>query len=155
MYTAKHVRLSLSFRGTATTRDEERPPAQSHRRREDSRLKFRLEEIDGEPHAVVEGVGATEETLLRHFLLPAPHFVPDVLYEISLIERRAVESSGFETALVDVRLLTDRVVIKSKIRDEGEGEESEAVIPLDEAKLALLEWGAALQRWRMEREKGS
>jgi hypothetical protein len=116
-------------------------------------LKFRLEEIDGEPHAVVEGVGATEETVLSHFLLPALHFVPDVLYEISLVERLAVEASGFETELVDVTILPDRVSIMSKLSMGGAGQLTGVTLPLDEAKLMLLEWGAALQRWRMESKK--
>ena len=116
-------------------------------------MKFRLEEIDGEPRAIVEGVGTIEEALLGHFLLPAPHFVPDVLYEISLVERLAVEASGFETELVDVRIMTDRVSIMSKLRMGGAGQPAGVTLPLDEAKLMLLEWGAALQRWRMERKE--
>jgi hypothetical protein len=117
-------------------------------------LNIRLEEIDGEPRAVMEGAGAAGEALLSHFLLPAPHFVPDVLYEVSLVERLAVESSGFETDLVDVRILPDRVIIKSKLLVEDGVEQPAVAVPLDEAKLALLEWGAALQRWRTGRKDG-
>jgi hypothetical protein len=116
-------------------------------------LNLSLEEIDGEPQVVVEGASQDEETLLQYFLHPAPHFVPDVLYEISLVERLAVASSGFETDLVDVQILPDRVIIKSKLMIEGTGEPMGVALPLDEAKLMLLDWGAALQRWRMERKK--
>ena len=123
------------------------------RQHDDPRLNFRLEEIDGEPQAVIDGVGRDEEALLQRFLLPAAHFIPDVLYEISLVERLAVGSSGFETDIIDVQILPDRVSIKSKLRMEGAGEPAGVSLPLDEAKLMLLEWGAALQRWRMEKEK--
>jgi hypothetical protein len=116
-------------------------------------LKFRLEEIDGEPRAAIDGAGRDEEALLQQFLLPAVHFVPDVLYEISLVERLAVESSGFETDLIDVKILPDQVSIKSKLRIEGAGRPTELALPLDEAKLMLLEWGAALQRWWMDRKE--
>lgn len=116
-------------------------------------MNFSLEEIDGEPRAVVEGASQNEEALLQYFLHSAPQFVPDVLYEISLVERLAVESSGFETDLIDVQILPDRVSIKSKLMIEGTGEPIGVALPLDEAKLMLLEWGAALQRWRMERKK--
>src|SRR5947209_2959087 len=80
------------------------------------------------------------------------HFVPDVLYEVSLVERLAVESSGFETDLVDVLILPDRVIIKSKLLVEDGGEQPAVAVPLDEAKLALLEWeiGRASCREREE-----
>lgn len=67
-------------------------------RRDNHRLNFSLEEIDGEPRTVVKGTSRDEETLLQYFLHPAPHFVPDVLYEISLVERLAVESSRISIA---------------------------------------------------------
>lgn len=114
---------------------------------------MRLEEIDGEPRAVIDGADRDEEALLQQFLLPAAHFVPDVLYEISLVERLAVESSGFETGLVNVQILPDRVSIKLKLGIDGAGSPAGVVLPLEEAKLMLLEWGAALQRWRMERKE--
>lgn len=118
---------------------------------EDSRLNFRLEEINGEPRAVLEVEDQLEKVLLQHFLQPAPHFVPDVLYEISLVERLAVESSGFETEHVDVCFFRDRVVITSKSKKDDEGEPSRVVMAVDVAKLMLLEWGAMIQRWRMDR----
>lgn len=118
---------------------------------EDSQLNFCLEEINGEPRAVLEGAVKYEKVLLQHFLHPAPHFVPDVLYEISLVERLAVESSGFETEHIDVCFFRDRVVITSKSKKEGENEPLRVVMAVDEAKLMLLEWGAMVQRWRMGR----
>jgi hypothetical protein len=116
-------------------------------------LNLRLEEINGEPRAILEGAGEAEEALLPHFLHPAPHFVADVLYEISLVERLVVESSGFETDLVDVKVFSDQVIIKFKLRIDVKGKSSSIVLSLDEAKLMLLEWGAMLQRWRIERKK--
>jgi hypothetical protein len=117
-------------------------------------LNFRLEEIDGQPQAVFEDIDDDGKILLPHFLHPAPHFVPDVLYELSLVERRAIESSGFETDLIEVQFFRDRVVVKSRIRIAEGSEFVGFVLSLDEAKLLLLEWGAKVQRWRMEKETG-
>ena len=116
-------------------------------------MNFRLEEINGEPRAVPEGADHLEKVLLQHFLHPTPHFVPDVLYELSLVERLAVDSSGFETEHVEVCFFRDRVIITSKLKKEGESEPPRIVMTVDEAKLMLLEWGAMVQRWRMGERK--
>jgi len=110
-------------------------------------LRFHLEEVDGEPEAVFEDATEIERRLLRRFLLHAPHFVPDMLYEISLVEREAVESSGFETALVDVQFLPDGVTITSRFKGAEESAPAQVVLSIDEAKLLLLEWGAEVLRW--------
>ena len=111
-------------------------------------MRFHLEEIDGEPEAVFDDATQIERTLLSRFLHHAPHFVPDVLYEISLVERQAVESSGFETALVDVQISPDGVTITSRFKGVEESAPAQVVLSVDEAKLLLLEWGAEVLRWR-------
>lgn len=116
-------------------------------------LNFRLEEINSLPQAVFDGVDPHRKFLLQHFLHHAPHFVPDVLYEISLVERHAVDSSGFETEFVDVQFFRDRVSIKPRIKKTGEEEPLGILLNIDEAKLLLLEWGARVQRWRMSTSK--
>lgn len=117
-------------------------------------MRFHLEEVDGEPAAVFEDATEVEKRLLPRFLLHAPHFVPDVLYEISLVEREAVESSGFETALVDVQFRPDGVTIKSRFKAVEDSAPAQVVLTLDEAKLLLLKWGAEVLRWRMRKEIG-
>lgn len=117
-------------------------------------FKFHLEEIDGEPTAVFEGGTGIERALLPRFLHHTPHFVPDVLYEISLVERGAVQSSGFETALVDVQFFPSGVTITSRIKGAEESAPAQVVLSVDEAKILLLEWGAELLRWRMSRKSG-
>ena len=91
--------------------------------------------------------------LLSSFLHAAPHFVADVLYELSLVERHVIEFSGFETELVDAQFFRDRVIIKSQSNNVTEREPLDFVLSVDEAKLLLLEWGAKVQRWRMEHHK--
>ena len=91
--------------------------------------------------------------LLSYFLHAAPHFVADVLYELSLVERHVIEFSGFETDLVDAQFFRDRVVIKSQLKTVTEREPLDFVLSVDEAKLLLLEWGVEIQRWRMEHHK--
>lgn len=121
---------------------------------ENSGLTFHLEVIDEGPEAVFEGSDHTVKTLLPRFLHHSPYFVPDILYEISLVERGAVESSGFETHLVDVLLLPGGVTITSRLISPRESSPAQVIISLSEAKLLLLEWGAALLRWRMGQAPG-
>ena len=101
-------------------------------------LKFHLEVIDDEPEAVFEGPNHVVKILLPRFLHHSPHFVPDILYEISLVERGAVESSGFETPLIDVLLLPDRVTITSRLMRVGESSPAQVIMSVTEAKLLLL-----------------
>lgn len=114
-------------------------------------MGFRLEEIDGVPRAVFEDEDALRRALLPLFLHPAPYFVPDMLYELSLVERNAQESSGFDTPHACVEFFRDGVVIEKFMEEHEEGELQRVTIPLDEAKLLLLEWGVALQRRHIER----
>lgn len=116
-------------------------------------MSFRLEEVNGTPRAVFEDEDALRRALLPLFLHPAPYFVPDMLYELSLVERNATESSGFDTPHVYVEFFRDGVVIEKSAAEGDEGEPQRVTIPLDEAKLLLLEWGVALQRRHIERAK--
>jgi hypothetical protein len=111
-------------------------------------LEFYLEEIGDAPRAVFTDVDRPLNVLLGRFLNPAPYFVPDILYEVSLVERRIVESSGFESAYVDVQVFYDRVEIRARPNAIAEGAAEGFILPMTEAKLLLLEWGAALERWR-------
>lgn len=117
-------------------------------------LKFHLEEIDGEPTAVFADGSQLERMLLPRFLHHAPHFVADMLYEISLVERKAVETSGFETALVDVQFFPDRVMIRSKFKGVAESAPEQVVLSIGEAKLLLLQWGVEMLLWKMRIELG-
>lgn len=116
-------------------------------------MKFRIEEVEGTTRAVFEDEGPLRGSLLSHFLHPDPYFVPDMLYELSLVERNAQESSGFETPHVCVEFFRDGVVIEKFMGEHEEGEPQRVTIPLDEAKLLLLEWGVALQRRHIEQAK--
>jgi hypothetical protein len=115
-------------------------------------LEFYLEEIGDVPRAAFTGVDRPQNVLLGYFLNPAPYFVPDILYEVSLVERRVVESSGSESAYVDVQVFHDRVEIRALPNALAEGAAAGFTLPLTEAKLLLLEWGAALERWRSGRK---
>ena len=115
-------------------------------------MEFYLEEIGDAPQAVFTRVDQSLNLLLGRFLNPAPYFVPDILYEISLVERRVVESSGFESEYVDVQVFHDRVEIWAGPHALSEGAAERFTLPLAEVKLLLMEWGAALERWRFGRK---
>lgn len=117
-------------------------------------MKFRVEEIEGVPRAVFEDEEPPRRELLALLLHPDPYFVPDMLYEISLVERGAMESSGFDSPRAEVRFFRDRVVVEACSVDKHAGEEGieRVEISPDEAKLLLLEWGVALQRRELLRK---
>ena len=113
-------------------------------------MGIRVEVVDGTPKAVFEDEDPLRRALLPHFLLTAPYFVQDMLYELAVVERGSVESSGFESEHVCVQFFRDRVVIEAWLPEERDGEEPDRLeISVQEAKLLLLEWGAALERRRL------
>lgn len=111
-------------------------------------MNFKIEEVDGWPRAVFEDEDPLRRELLPYFLHTAPYFVPDMLYELLLVERGVVESSGFESPHVCVEFFRDRVVVEAFLEDESAEEEDikRVEISTGEAKLLLLEWGVAVQR---------
>lgn len=111
-------------------------------------MEFYLEEIGDAPRAAFTGIDRPLNVLLGRFLNPAPYFVPDILYEVSLVERRVLESSGFESAYVDAQVFQDRIEIRARPNALAEGAAEGFTLPITEAKLLLLEWGAALERWQ-------
>jgi hypothetical protein len=121
--------------------------------------KFRLEvSANGQPRAVFEEEEATSALLLSGFLHPSLLFVPDMLHEISLVERRALRTSGFESEAVRALFHGNMVEVESAEHLIKRDVTRKVVLSLDEAKLLLFEWGAALLRWHMEQNveaKGS
>ena len=118
-------------------------------------MDFRIEEVDGTPRAVFEDEDPLRRELLPLLLLPDSYFVPDMLHELTLVERGVSESSGFDTPRAEVEFFRDRVVIESLPPDgDEEGDPPRLELSVDEAKLLLLEWGAALQRRKVERGPG-
>jgi hypothetical protein len=115
-------------------------------------MSFRLEEINGIPKAVFEDEDPRRRNLLSYFLHPAPYFVQDILYEISIVERQVIESSGFDNPYVSVLITRDHVVIESLKPESGESAHNRIELSLAEAKLLLLEWGVALQRRQVEQK---
>lgn len=113
-------------------------------------MNFRVEEIEGVPRAVFEDEEPPRRELLALLLHPDPYFVPDMLYELSLVERGAMESSGFDSPRAEVRFFRDRVVIEAALASEDDAGPPTVELSVAEAMLLLLEWGAALQRRRIE-----
>lgn len=106
-------------------------------------MNFRLAvREDGQVRAVFDSEEERRGAILSAFLFDAPHFAVDVLYEISLVERESVATSGFETAFVDVRIFRDRVVINPSGSDLISP--TQVTLSLVEAKLLLFQWGLAL-----------
>jgi hypothetical protein len=114
-------------------------------------MGFRVEEVDGTPRAVFEDEDPLRRELLPLLLLPAPYFVEDMLHELSLVERGVTESSGFDTPRAVVEFFSDRVVIETYLPEDSDDEEPPRLeLSVEEARLLLLEWGAALQRRHVE-----
>ena len=108
-------------------------------------------EVNGFPQAVFDGGDPAQNTLLSSFLLPFEHFVADMLYELSLVERQVIESSGFENPDVEAQFFLDKVVIKV-CPERRPTDDIQVILSINQAKLLLLEWGVAIQKWRMQQE---
>jgi hypothetical protein len=117
-----------------------------------NQVQFRIEEVEGSPTAVFIGEPQLRAFLLSRFLLPSATFVIDVLSDMVRLERGFDNSYAFENPEAYVEVFKDRVTIEPYIAETGEGV-PQIELPIDEAKLLLFEWGAALQRWQMGRRR--
>lgn len=113
-----------------------------------NQVKFQIEEVGGRLTAVFVGEPELRALLLSRFLLPSATFVVDLLGDILRVQRGFYDSHAFENPEVYIGLFKDRVTIEPYIA-EAEEDVPQIELPLDEAKLLLFEWGAALQRWQM------
>lgn len=114
-------------------------------------MKFRVEEINSKPVAVFADETPLRTLLLTQFLLPSDSFVIDILCDILRVEKGFYESYAFENPEVYIELFKDRVTIEPYLAEE-ETEVQGIEIEIDEAKLLLFEWGAALKKWQLARK---
>ncbi len=111
-------------------------------------MNFRVQESGDQLTAVFDGGESLENSLLSKFLIPDKYFVADILHDITLVERGFYQSHAFENPEVYIELFRDRITIEPYVGEE-ETEIPKIEMSLDSAKLLLFEWGAAVQRWRM------
>lgn len=115
-------------------------------------MKFQIEEVAGKLTAVFAGEPPDRAFLLSRFLLPSATFVVDLLSDILRVERGFSDSGAWENPEVYIELFSDRVTIEPYISQTKE-EVPQIELPIEEAKLLLFEWGAALQRWQLGRRE--
>jgi hypothetical protein len=118
------------------------------RRRLLNQVKFEIEEVAGKLTAVFAGEPPDRALLLSRFLLPSDTFVIDLLSDILRVERGFSDSYAWENPEVHIELFINRVTIEPYIAETAE-EVPQIELPIEEAKLLLFEWGAALQRWQL------
>jgi hypothetical protein len=104
--------------------------------------------VEGKLTAVFTGESQLRQSLLSRFLLPSATFVIDLLSDILRVERGFYDSYAWENPEVHIELFIDRVTIEPYIAETAE-EVPQIELPIEEVKLLLFEWGAALQRWRL------
>lgn len=116
-------------------------------------MRFRVEEIDNRPTAIFTSKNQRRNALLSQLLLPSTEFAVNLLYDITRVERGFDSTYSYSRhQVVSIRLFKDRVTLQ--LYDKGDGRDlTQIEIPVDSAKLLLWQWGLALQRWEMKREK--
>ena len=115
-------------------------------------MKFQLEEIYGKPTAVFEDENRPRGILLPHFLPSSLEVLRELLHEIAMVESSR-HSSEFESSVISGGIYLDRLEIEAYLEEDAKGNHPKIEIPLDDIKLLLYEWGAALQRWQMQRKQ--
>jgi|SRR5215207_9954586 len=115
-------------------------------------MKFRAEETNDQLTAIFDTEDSLQNSLLSRFLVSSKYFVVDILHDMSLVERGIYPSHAFENPEVFVELYKDHITIEPYI-GEDETEIPKVKIPMDRAKLLLLEWGVVLQRWIMKQKE--
>ncbi|HEX3557912.1 MAG TPA: hypothetical protein VHU19_01825 [Pyrinomonadaceae bacterium] len=114
-------------------------------------MEFRVEEIGDQLRAIFDSDNPLHNSLLSGFLVSSKYFVTDILYDISLVEKGLFQSYAFENPEVYIELYQDHITIEPYI-EEDETEIPTLRIPLERAKLLLLEWGVVLQQWLMKQK---
>ncbi len=114
-------------------------------------MKFRVEKTGDQLTAIFDTEDSLQNSLLSRLLVSSRYFVADILHDMSLVERGIYPSQAFENPEVFVELYKDHITIEPYI-EEGATDIPKVRIPLEQAKLLLLEWGVVLQRWLMKQE---
>ena len=114
-------------------------------------MRFRVAEIDNWPTAIFHSKDQRRNSLLSQFLLPSTKFVSLLLYDISKVER-GIAVTSFQHEIGDIKLRKDRIIIEPD-DTAGETKASSIEIRIESMKLILFQWGAAVQRWEMKRER--
>lgn len=114
-------------------------------------MRFRVVETGDDLTAIFDGGDSLRNSLLSRFLVSSKYFVVDILHDISQVERDVYPSHAYENPEVYIELFKDHITIEPYV-GEDETEIPKVRIPLEKAKLLLLEWGVALQRWHIKRK---
>jgi hypothetical protein len=116
-------------------------------------MRFRVAETDDRPTAIFTSKDQRRNALLSQLLLPSIEYVVNLLYDIKRVERGLDSTHSYSRHhVVYIRLFKDQITLK--LYDKGDGTDvTQIEIPLDSAKLLLLQWGLTLQRWEMKRKK--
>jgi hypothetical protein len=116
-------------------------------------MRFRVAEIDNQPTAIFTSKDQRRNTLLSQLLLPSMEFTVNLLYDIMRVGRGFNSTYSYSRhQIVYIRLFKDRMTLTPY--DKGDGRAlTPTEIPLDSAKLLLWQWGLALQRREMMRER--
>jgi hypothetical protein len=115
-------------------------------------MRFRIAEIDNQPVAIFTSKQARRNSLLSQFLLPSTRFVSTLLYDISKLERGIPLINSFQHQVGNIKLFKDRIIIEPD-NQAGETEAPPMEIRMERMKIILFQWGAAVQRWEMKRER--
>jgi hypothetical protein len=114
-------------------------------------MHFRVAEIDNRPTAIFTSKDQRRNALLSQFLPPSTILVSMLLYDISKVER-GVAVTSFQHEVGTIKLCKDRLIIEPGDA-AGETKAPPVEIRMESMKLILFQWGAAVQRWQMKRER--
>lgn len=115
-------------------------------------MRFRVAEIDNQPVAIFTSKQARRNSLLSQFLLPSTRFVSMLLYDISKLERGIPLINSFQHQVGNIKLFKDRIIIEPE-DTAGQTKAPPIEIRMERMKIILFQWGAAVQRWEMKRER--
>jgi hypothetical protein len=114
-------------------------------------MRFRVAEIDNRPTAIFSSKDQRRNALLSQFLPPSTILVSMLLYDISKVER-GVAVTSFQHEVGTIKLCKDRLIIEPGDA-AGETKAPPIEIRMESMKLILFQWGAAVQRWEMKRNR--
>jgi hypothetical protein len=101
---------------------------------------FRVEDCDGLPRAVFDGLPPEQNSLLSHFLYPDQAYIRELYLEILRISDGQVPLMSYEDDSLKVTITFQNVVIETKDSIMMPREYVQMNIPAGDVKLLLLKW---------------
>lgn len=113
---------------------------------------FRVEERDGLPSAVFDGLPAEQGSLLSYFLYPDKAYAGALYMDVLKVADGSAQWMSYEDDFFRATFRPDGVDLETKEPPAGAGTHAKVTLSTDDAKYLLLKWGVVCARRERDEE---